>query len=306
MKLNKKLSLILSVSIILILSFSVITIAETDLTIFHTNVHGRVKVDAEIMGMPYLASVVNDYRSRGDVLLLDAGDFLHGRPLVSKLEGESAIELMNYLGYEAMAPGNHDFNYGYQKTLELNEMMDGSIIATNVTKDGELLFDPYLIKEVDGKKIGIFGLATSDTYTSTHPDNVKGLEFLDMIESSREYVDILQNQEEVDFVIGLTHVGINNSTEIAESVEGIDLIIDGHSHTLLKEGKRVGSTLIVMANEYTKYLGKVEVDFQNGEINLKASLLSAADVKENYEPDPEVETMLGEYEDQLVEIMLGN
>ncbi len=77
-----------------------------------------------------------------------------------------------------------------------------------------------------------------------------------------------------------------------DNVEGINLIVDGHSHILLQEGKRLADTVIVQANEYTKYLGKVVITFNNGESNLKASLISSEEVKANYDSDPEVEAMI--------------
>ncbi|MDZ7794551.1 MAG: metallophosphoesterase [Spirochaetia bacterium] len=305
MKLKKGLAFLL---LILFLFASTALYAETnELIILHTNdMHGRVSADDDLMGMPYLSSAVKDYRERFEnVFVLDAGDALHGRPITDKLEGRSAVELMNRVGYTAMAPGNHDFNYGYQKLIELTELMEFDLLATNVEKEGELLFKPYVVHQMGELKIGIFGLATSDTYSSTHPKNVVGIDFTDMISASEKYVEVLKNREEVDFVIGLTHVGIQSSTKIAESVAGIDLIVDGHSHSFLSSGKRVGETLIVQANEYTKYLGKVRVNFDAAAPKLEASLIPAEEIKNSYEPDQEIVEMLKEYNQEVTNMILG-
>ena len=269
--------------------------------------HGRVSIDDDLMGMPYLSSAVKDHRDRFEnVLVIDAGDALHGRPITDKLEGRSAVELMNKVGYTAMAPGNHDFNYGYQKLIELSEIMEFDLLAANVEKEGKLLFKPYVIHQMGELKIGIFGLATSDTYSSTHPDNVVGIDFTDMIAASEKYVEVLKNKKEVDFIIALTHVGIKSSTKIAKAVAGIDLIVDGHSHSLLNSGERVGETLIVQTNEYSKYLGKVRVKFHTAEPELEASLIPAGEIKNRYEPDQEIIGMLNEYSQEVTSIILGS
>ncbi|RQD77540.1 MAG: bifunctional metallophosphatase/5'-nucleotidase [Halanaerobium sp. MSAO_Bac5] len=308
MQFKKKIFITSILVVILLLLTSALIIAEDNkLIVLHTNdIHGRIAVDDGIMGMPYLSSVFKDYHTNYDnVLILDAGDTIHGRPITDQLEGESAVKLMNEVGYTAMVPGNHDFNYGYQRLVELEEMMEFDLIAANIIKEEELLFEPYLIKELAGYRVAIFALATSDTYSTTHPDNVRGIDFADTVETSQRYVDLLINEENADFIIALTHVGLRGTTEIAESVSGIDLIVDGHSHDLLTSGEKVADTMIVQANEYTKYLGRVEITLNEASKEIEASVLSAAEVKDNYQPDPEIEALLDEFGERLTAIMLG-
>jgi len=279
----------------------------THIIVLHTNdMHGRISADENLAGMAYIATAVADYREQFEhVLLLDAGDALHGRPITDKLEGESAVLTMNRAGYNALAPGNHDFNYGWERLVELTETMEFDLLAANVLKDGELLFSPYAVYETGGYSVGIFGLATSDTYTSTHPKNVVGIDFADTVETSQRYVEILRNTEGVDLVIALTHVGLDQSTAIAENVRGIDLIVDGHSHSLLPDGRRVGDTLIVQANEYTKYLGLVEIVLDNGVVSMDAQLIPAVEVKERYQPDEAIVEMLDEFSQEITRMLLG-
>ena len=308
MQFKKKVLLISIILTILLLFSTTLIIAQNNkLIVLHTNdIHGRIAVDDDLMGMPYLSSVFQDYQANYDnLLILDAGDTVHGRPITNQLEGESAVKLMNEVGYTAMAPGNHDFNYGYQRLLELEKMMEFDLLAANVIKDGELLFKPYIIKEFAGYKVAIFGLATSDTYSTTHPDNVRGIDFDNTVETSQKYLDILKNEENADFVIALTHIGLKGTTEIAESVSGIDLIVDGHSHDLLTSGKMVGETMIVQANEYSKYLGRVEISLSEDRKEIEATLISAAEVKENYQPDSEIEALLDEFSEQVTALILG-
>jgi len=308
MRLTKKLFVISFVLVFAVLSISMVGYSADDLIVLHTNdIHGRIEADDGLLGFPYIASVIEDYRENNEnVLVFDAGDVLHGRAITNELEGRSAVEIMNSIGYDAMTIGNHDFNYGYQKLLELEGTMEFDLIAANVEKDGELLFNPYVVKEVGDYSVGIFGMATSETYSSTHPDNVEGIDFTDVKEAARQYVDVLRNEHGVDLVVGLTHVGIDASTELANQVDGIDLIVDGHSHTLLQEGEWHNDTLIVQANEYTKYLGKVEISLGTDQPEMTASLMSAEDVKAEYEPDQDVIDMLDEYNEEVVEMILGN
>ncbi len=129
---------------------SVVFATNVDLLILHTNdIHGRIEIGDGMLGMPYLRALVEYYREQYEnVIVMDAGDTIHGRPITDRLEGESAVISMNLVGYDFMVPGNHDFNYGYDRLLELEEMMEFHLVAANVFKDGELLFDPYVVKEV--------------------------------------------------------------------------------------------------------------------------------------------------------------
>lgn len=284
--------------------------AGSDLIILHSNdIHGRIEMDDDLMGMPIIGAIIEDYRARYEnVLVLDAGDTIHGRPITNALDGISTVNSMNLAGFDVMVPGNHDFNFGYERLLELEEEMEFDLVAANVFKDGELLLKPYVIKEMGGYKIGIFGLSTPATYTTTHPDNIVGIEFGDMVEAARKYVEILRNDYQVDLVIALGHVGFggdNSSTRVAEQVSGIDLFVDGHSHNRLPEGEWHHGTLFVQANEYSKYFGKVKIDLSEDEPKMVASLISAKDAIGQYEPVSEIVEFLKEAREEARQKILG-
>lgn len=289
------LSLMLLVSIIT--PFSLATAVENEevnITIVHTNdTHGRVEEGKYAgMGFAKIATKIKELREANEnVLVLDAGDTLHGQIIAQLSEGESIIKIMNAMGYDAMVPGNHDFNYGQERLLELSEMADFPIISANILKeDGSKLLTPYIIKELDGVKIGIFGLSTPETTYKTHPNNVEGLTFNNPVETAKEMVAELEDK--TDIIIALSHLGLDQSSEytsekIANEVEGIDLIVDGHSHTSLSEGKLIGNTLIVQTGEYDKNLGIVNIKYTNGQITeMTASLFTkeeAAELSEDEE-----------------------
>ncbi|MCD4782485.1 MAG: 5'-nucleotidase C-terminal domain-containing protein, partial [Candidatus Eremiobacteraeota bacterium] len=260
------------------------------LTIVHTNdTHGRLeegKYDG--MGFAKIATVIEYVNSVSETtLILDAGDTFHGTNAATLSEGESIAKLMDGT-YDALAPGNHDFNYGVDQLLTLDGMTDFPFLSANVTKAGELLFQPYKIFEYNGVKVAVVGLTTPETAYKTHPKNVEGIYFDQppawALTEADEYgkvslaetavliqagVDLLR--KEADMVIVLAHIGMDEesaitSTLLAENIDGIDLIIDGHSHTELPEGMVVNGTVIAQAGQYGKNVGIINVEVAGGEI----------------------------------------
>lgn len=265
------------------------------LRLLHINdVHGRIEYqDAESrepsIGFPKLKAKFDEWKAANpNTLLLNAGDTVHGTVDINLSEGQAMVELMNMVGFDAMVPGNHDFNYGYERLLELKEMADFPILGANVEKeDGTSDFDGYVVKEMDGVKVGIFGLSTDETKYKSHPDNTKGIEFTDYIAVAKEMVEKLE-EEEVDVIVGLVHIGIDGETDvttedIANAVEGIDVIIDGHSHTELEAGEMVNDILIAQAGSHVNNIGVVEIKLEDGEIKERTASLytveEAADVE---------------------------
>lgn len=280
----------------------------TRLTIIHTNdTHARA-VEGEGIGFAKISAVVRETRKENpNVLVLDAGDTLHGQAIATLSRGESIIRLMNEIGYAAMAPGNHDFNYGYKRLAELAEMADFPILAANARKeDGSSLLDPYTIIEIAGLKVGIIGLATPDTIFKTHPDNIKGLSFTDPIEAAQQAVEALKDK--TDIIIALAHLGMDRSStvtsiDVAEAVDGIDLIVDGHSHTVLEQGYKAGNTLIVSTGEYGGNLGVVDIYFREGEITDIEARLIGMEMTADTPEDDAIANLLDSIENEQTEIL---
>jgi len=282
------------------------------ITVLHTNdIHSRVLQENSgsnaRVGIARLATIYKEYQEKtnGHTLLLDAGDTTHGLPFANIFRGSNIIDLMNLVGYDAMAAGNHDFNYGWERLVELNELADFPIMAANVTKEDDHIIDDYKIFEIDGVKVGVFGLTTPDTAFATHPNNVQGIKFNNPIEVSKAYVEKL-NAEGADIVIALSHLGFDptylfNSPRLAEEVEGIDLIIDGHSHTRIPNGYQgSNNTLIVQTGEHLLSLGEVTLTLENGElVNASARLMDGNDV--TVTPDPVVAERVTYFNDQVIE-----
>lgn len=270
--------------------------AVSKITIVHLNdIHGRVEKDTRdgSIGFPRLKTKLDELRAEDpNLLLLNAGDTLHGTVLVNVTKGATMVGLMNTLGFDAMVPGNHDFNHGYERLLELRDLADFPMVGANIMKEDETSdFVPYtIIEKIPGVKIGIFGLGTDETKFKSHPDNTKGIEFADPIETAKRIVKELK-EKEVDIIIALVHLGNEGTTtvtsrEVGEAVEGIDLIVDGHSHEKLNE--EVGDALLVQAGEYVKNIGIVELEIENGKISKKTASLFTYEQAQELEEDAEM------------------
>ena len=283
------------------------------LVVLHTNdSHGRIKEDGTSMGMSAVKYLANRYENAGaSVLILDAGDTLHGLPIVTASRGESAVDVMNAVGYSAMAPGNHDFNYGYEHILELEEEMNFPVLAANVTyeADGSLVFGDHIVITCGEYTIGVFGMATPETVTKTNPNNVVGLDF-----NEDNLAGIAQAQcDELkelgcDIIICLAHLGDDvsstpyRSTDVLEQVTDIDLWIDGHSHSVLNddgEAHLVNGTLVASTGEYTKNIGVVTYDGAE----FDAGLVHYADLCNTYEQDGEIITEFYGYDPEITALV---
>jgi 5'-nucleotidase / UDP-sugar diphosphatase len=294
--------------------------ASKTITLLHTNdSHSKVEESQyEGMGFAKLATLMEQYEKQNEnTLILDAGDTFHGSPFATTSKGESIAQLFNALGYDALAAGNHDFNYGYQRLLELTGLVDFPILSANVRHEADdtRLLDPYIIEEVDGVKVGIFGLTTPETTYKTNPKNVEGLTFTDPVEEAQAMVAELQSQD-VDVIVALTHLGTDaSSTEtsikVAEGAPGIDVIVDGHSHTTNLE-KHGDNTLIVSAGEYTENLGVVQlkIDSSNNLIGTDADLITKEEAAEmEITEDTDIRALIdsiNEKNDEILSEVIGS
>ncbi|WMM24299.1 5'-nucleotidase C-terminal domain-containing protein [Tissierella sp. MB52-C2] len=293
----------------------------TKLTIVHVNdVHGNVTDDGEnIIGFAKLKTVVDNLKAENpNVLLLGGGDMIHGTNLVTLSKGDVMINLMNALKFDASVIGNHEFDYNTERLVELKEKAKFPFLGANIVKkDGSKAeFEEYVIKEFEGLKVGIFGLSTEETVYKANPTFFKDIEFSSPVEVAEKMVKKLQD-EKVDIIIALTHLGLDEeskkagatlSSDVAEKVKGIDVIVDGHSHTELPEGKLVEDTLIVQANEHMKRIGIAELEIADGKVvNKTAKLLDYEGTKE-VTPNEEIKAEIEKVEEEnkkVLETVIG-
>jgi len=264
--------------------------AAAQLIIFHTNdMHSRIQTSddgGKSIGLAEMAAAVKEVKSKNPATLwLDAGDTFHGMPMITISKGENLVPILNAAGLDAMTAGNHDFNYGSVHLEKLAKKLKFPLLDANVVRKstGQTVFKPYKIFKLNGIKVGVFGLSTPETAFKTNPNNVTTIEFKNPVEVSKEMIK--QLRPKCDVLIAVMHMGLDASSKftserIARETKGIDLIVDGHSHTTLAEGIRIGETLIVQAGNYEHYLGRATIEVENHKIiSKKAELLDADDVK---------------------------
>ena len=209
--------------------------------ILHSNdVHGAIK------GYANIAALKAEYEAEGaTVILVDAGDYSQGTTYVSSTKGLDAVKMMNVAGYDFATLGNHEFDYGYEQLKSNMSEAHFKVLCANVLDaEGNSIFDATAIKEVNGVKIGFFGLETPETQTKANPALIKGLQFLGgekMYKCAQAQVAALKDAG-ADIIVCLAHLGIdgesepNRSVDLFAKVEGIDFIIDGHSHSVMEKG----------------------------------------------------------------------
>jgi 5'-nucleotidase/UDP-sugar diphosphatase len=283
----------------------------SSVVILHTNdVHARVEGDDKSqIGYPRLISIAKELRKDNEVILLDAGDVLHGTAFANLTQGESIVDLMNLAGYSALAPGNHDFNYGYDRLMELEKKMDFPLVNANIYIDGEHAFAPYAIVQAGTKNIAVIGAANPQMQSAIHPDRIKGLEFKDY-ETIEKTVEEIKPQ--VDAVIILAHWGANDAydpnSSILAKIPGVDLVVDGHSHTPLEEIKQTeNAALVVSAGEHMKHIGRVIMDFTENGVICKADSISFEEAQ-NYAPDEEAVQLIQKLkaeQQELLSVVIG-
>ena len=277
MKTKKWLSLLLALVMMFSLTVTA-TAAETDeddlsgaIVILHTNdVHGAISEYAKVAALKASYEKLGAY-----VLLMDAGDFSQGDPTVSISQGATAVELMNMAGYDVATTGNHEFDYGYANLTKLADRAQFPIVAANVLYKGKVAFEDHMtFTSPTGLKIGVFGLATPETATKANPAKIKDVKILagqSMFDCAQAQVDVLK-ADGCDVIVCLGHLGIdaesagNRSIDLLEKVEGIDVFIDGHSHSDLDAIKEatddtgmVGKTMLTSTGTKLNNVGAVVI-----------------------------------------------
>lgn len=273
-------------------------------TILHTNdLHGHVDpwtgwgdlTGMRIGGIDRLATAVSQVREEvgaGQVLLLDGGDTIADTMFASQTKGRVVIDAMNAMRYDAMVVGNHETDFGPKLLAQRIKESRFPVLAANLVKrsNGQHFATPYVIREINGIRIGILGLAYPNTAFTTSQKNVSGLKFHDAIATARKYVPKL-TQKGVDLVIVLSHLGLSYDKELAQQVPGIQVIVGGHSHNGMHKAARVGNTLIVQAGAHGSHLGQLDLEVVNRTIVAHQRKLIAID-NDRFTPDAKVAALI--------------
>ena len=276
-----------------------------EIAIVNTNdSHGAVLPVDGAGGLAERASFIASVRKENPaVIVLDAGDINTGTALSNTFEGEIDVKAYNMMGYDAVAFGNHEFDRPLATLKAQMKLARFPFISANVRyRDGRYLGKPWIIREYGDIRVGVFALTTRRTPVIARPD--ASLEFADELEAARGAVRELRTGKGCDVVIALTHLGLVEETngyvtseDLAREVDGIDLIIDGHSHTFLDAPRIAGKTAIVTSGEFGKFAGQGIMKIVNGKVSSfewkPVSINAKGSV--TYPPDPAVAAMIAPY-----------
>ncbi len=236
---------------------------DTKIQIVHTNdIHGYyTKTESGTLGFAMLKSIVD---KEGADIILDMGDTFHGQAFATIDQGSSIAQLMKYIGYDAVTPGNHDWSYGAERLKELEKIGGFNILAANVTTDnGTDFFEQnYIIKEVtadDGTKlkVGVVGVIDDTFYSSTASDNIKGLKFEEEAQEATKIATYLSDVEKCDIILAITHQ--SNCKEFIANIKGIDAVLAGHEHIVMNESYTDSEGKLIPVVEAGYYMNNIGV-----------------------------------------------
>ena len=286
--------------------FSTVVILQTN--DFHGNLLALTDANKNsAAGAAREATIINGVRStfgKDHVLLVDAGDAIQGATVANLFQGKSVIDAYNAMGYDVATLGNHEWDYGQQVLKDRIAEAKFDYVNANVT-GVNLGWKSNVIKNVAGINIGLFGVITSDLPTIVAPSSLTGVGVADPIATAQNQIVDLKGQG-AQYIVALSHCGFENGgapldPAIAAGAPGINLIIGGHSHTVLKVEVMVGKTMITQTGTAGAYVGKEVIDFTTyqGKIirqNVSYELVpTVTSVPEN----PTIKAIVDGYNNQL-------
>lgn len=232
-----------------------------ELRIIHTgDFHNKLTRNAEIT----LQSMRNEWEN---CLLLDSGDAIRSGNIGFNPHGETMLRRMSVIGYDAMAMGNREFHFMRYGMASKLKSADFPILSANIRSDRIDLaryISPFIIKHFANLRVGIFGLTVPMITRRMFVRHLSPFYFEDPIEAAQGIVSEIKDKCEL--LIALTHIGMDRDKQLAENVEGINLIIGGHSHTFQEMLAKIGDTYISHAGCYGKYADRIDITISDGQI----------------------------------------
>jgi len=283
-------------------------------TILHSNdMHGDFLAEASgaegnlIGGLSLLSGYINKVRqSEKNVLYVISGDMLQGSMIDSEFKGLSTMEIMNYLAPNVVTLGNHELDYGFPHLLFLEKMANFPIVNANLysKKYSKRLMNPYLILNVDGFDIMFIGIVTEEVLSALKLDTSIST-FVGLEDAAAEVGKICNTykNEDIDLTILLTHIGFEEDKKLAAMLDpawGVDIIIGGHSHTVLEQPAQVNNILIAQAAVGTDQIGRFDItvdDDTNSIVEWKWQLVP---IDNNAaQPDVDLENFIATYKEEV-------
>jgi S-sulfosulfanyl-L-cysteine sulfohydrolase len=252
-------------------------------------------VTRKVGGFSRIAKYVKDTKmQKENVLFFDGGDLFHGTAPLVQSKGEAILGVLKNMEIDGFVPGNWEYAYGKEQLLSLTGQLPFETISCNLNheKSGEAVFSPYIIKELSDLKVGIIGLTYPYVDQTMNDDFSKGFIFLTGVNEVRESVEKL-NKEKVDLIILLSHMGLPLDVKVASLVDGIHVILSGHSHDRVLKPIKHGETLIVQSGSSSSFLGQLELEMSLGKvIDYKYELIPLW--KDSFEEDEYIKELISD------------
>jgi 2',3'-cyclic-nucleotide 2'-phosphodiesterase / 3'-nucleotidase len=294
-----------------------------------TDLHGNIlpidyyKNSPDNRGLAKIATLIKRVRKENsNVVLIDSGDTIQGTPLEyyhnkkNNTPQDPMMLVMNSLNYDAMAVGNHEYNFGLKVLDKARGEAKFPWLSANTYDKGteKNHYQPYIVKEVAGVRIGVLGLTTPGIPNWENPPNYAGLEFREPVSEAKKWVPILRDKERADLVVVAMHMGLeedlrtgeinpgqvlneNEAIAIAKQVPGIDAIFMGHTHREVPS-LTINGVLLTQANHWGRHLARadfyLEKEGERWRVYAKGSRTISADI----DPDPDVVKLAAPYDSE--------
>ncbi len=244
----------------------------------------------------------------GAVIALDNGDTFHGTFHAVQSRGEALIAPVNRLGLDAWTV-HWDFAYGPDRLRELAAALHHPLLASNcyVTATGELAYPAFTVIERSGVRVGIIGIAATILDKTMPPQFSEGLRFTLGNEELPGHIRTLREQERVDVVVVLSHLGFPQDVKLAVDVSGIDVLLSGHTHNRMEAPLVVNGATIIQSGCHGSFVGRLDIDLDDGRVGVIQHQLIPVDDSIPADPDMErlIETIVGPHR-QMLSTVVGH
>lgn len=271
---------------------------------------GSKEIYKEAGGYARIAGLFNKIRveNPNSVVALDNGDTVHGTFPAVNSKGKALVPILNQLNFDAMT-AHWEFAYGPEKFKEITEELDYPMSAINCydEKNDELIFPPYIVLDRDKFRLGVIGVAAAHI-DKTMPDHFsEGIYFTWGNEELPEHIRHLRDEEKVDLIIVLSHLSHPQELKLSEEVDGVDVLLSGHTHNRIYDAVTVNGTILLQSGCHGSFIGRLDVDLGDGGVERFSHEL--VNIDESIDPDPEVEESINKamepHRDKLEEVF-GN
>jgi 2',3'-cyclic-nucleotide 2'-phosphodiesterase (5'-nucleotidase family) len=254
---------------------------------------GKNEVYKKAGGYARIATIFKQIRNvkNGKVLCLDNGDTIHGTFPAVKSKGHELVAILNELNLDAMT-AHWEFAYGPDNFKEIVNKLNFPMLAINCyeIKSKKLLFPPFRIVEFGGLRVGIIGIAATIVDKTMPKHFSEGIFFTLGNNELPEYISLLKEKEKVDVIIVLSHLGYPQELKLAEEVDGIDVLLSGHTHNRIYKPVIVNNTIIIQSGCHGSFVGRLDLKLRNRRIlKVKHELIN---VDKSITPDPKVDSIV--------------